>query len=152
MNLTEEQQIHTLFETKKYMELYKTQADVLNEMLMIHSKEEFEDFLSCENIIDESIFLLYYAAVHGESLLIGCYEGEVKVQVTSFLKMKLPEDVFLLIEESLENIYVDIDEENNIKEKIECCNQKLQNTHYYISVIYEDTYCAGAYFLSVVQI
>ena len=75
MNLTEEQQIHTLFETKKYMELYKIQADVLNEMLMIHTKEEFEDFLSCENIIDESIFILYYAAVHGESLLIGCYEG-----------------------------------------------------------------------------
>lgn len=65
--------------------------------------------------------------------------------------MKLPEDVFLLIEESLENIYVDIDEENNMKEKIEHCNQNLQNTHYFISVTYEDTYCANAYFLSVVK-
>ena len=58
MNLTEKQQIHALFETKNYKELYKIQSDVLHEMLMIHNKEEFEDFLSCENFIDERIYLV----------------------------------------------------------------------------------------------
>ena len=152
MSLTERRQIHTLFETKNYIELYKTQSDVLNEMLMIHNKEDFEDFLCSENFIDERIFLLYYSAVHGESLLIGGYEGYATSQVTSFLKTKLPEDIFSKIECNLENLYIDIDDKDNIKEKIDCCNQKMKDTCYLINVEYEDTYCAGAYFLSVVQI
>ena len=152
MNLTEKQQIHTLFETENYIELYKTQSDVLNEMLMIHNKEEFEDFLSSENFIDERIFLLYYSAIHGKSLLIGGYEGDATSQVNSFLKSKLPENIFSKIECNIENLYVDVDDEDNIKEKIDCCNQKMKDSGYFINVAYEDTYCAGAYFLSVVQI
>ncbi len=151
MNLTEKQQIHALFETKNYKELYKIRSDVLHEMLMIHNKEEFEDFLSCENFIDERIFLLYDSAIHGESLLIGGYEEDAISQVTSFLKTKLPEDIFSKIEGSLENLYVDIDDKDNMKEKIDYCNQQMKNTCYSINVEYEDTYCAGAYFLSVVQ-
>lgn len=152
MNLTEKQQIHILFETKNYIELYKTQSDVLNEMLMINNKEEFKDFLSCENFIDERIFLLYDSAIHGESLLIGGYEGDATSQVNSFLKSKLSENIFSKIEGNIENLYVDIDDKDNIKEKIDCCNQKMKDTCYLINVEYEDTYCAGAYFLSVVQI
>ena len=152
MNLTEKQQIHTLFETENYIELYKTQSDVLNEMLMIHSEKEFKDFLSSENFIDERIFLLYYSAIHGKSLLIGGYEGDATSQVASFLKSKLPENIFSKIEGNIENLYVDVDDEDNIKEKIDCCNQKMKDSGYFINVEYEDTYCAGAYFLSVVQI
>lgn len=57
MNFTEKQQIQILFETTNYIELYKTHSDILNEMLMISDENEFKDFLSCENFIDERIFL-----------------------------------------------------------------------------------------------
>lgn len=53
--------------------------------------------------------------------------------------------------DTAENLYVDIDEEDNIKEKMEYCNQQIQNTRYSIKIKQEDTYCIGAYFLSVVQ-
>ena len=106
----------------------------------------------CDMRDDERIFLLYYSAVHGESLLIGGYEGDATSQVNSFLKSKLPENIFSKIECNIENLYVDVDDEDNIKEKIDCCNQKMKDSGYFINVAYEDTYCAGAYFLSVVQI
>lgn len=151
MNLTEKKQIHKLFETKNYIELYKTQSNVLHKMLMIHNEEELKDFLSCENFIDERIFLLYDSAVHGESLFIGGYEGDATSKVTSFLKTKLPENIFNMMEGSLENLYVDIDDEDNMKEKIDDCNQQIKDTCYSLNVEYEDTYCAGAYFLSVIH-
>lgn len=150
MNFTEKQQIQILFETKNYIELYKTHSDILNEMLMISDENEFKDFLSYENFIDKRIFSLYYSANHSESLLIDGYKGDATLQVTSFLKTKLPEDIFKMIEVNLKNLYVDIDGEDNIKEKIEYCNKKIKNTCYSIKVEYEDTYCAGVYFLSVI--
>ena len=55
----EKQHIHDLFLEKKYLELYKTQSATLNEMLLVNSQQEFEDYLKNEDFLKEDIFWLY---------------------------------------------------------------------------------------------
>lgn len=150
MNNNEKRSIHMLFETEHFSELYPTQAGVINEMLSIETQQEFEEFLADEGGIDEEVFWLHYGAVHSESLSIGGYEEDVTQKVSDFLKQKLPEDLFSAMLEHLQNVYVDIDDEDNLKEKVALCNQCLENTDYSLRLDFDDTYYAGVYFLSVV--
>lgn len=142
--------IHTLFETKNYIELYQTQASTINEMLLIREQKDLEDYLESDYFLDENVFWLYDAAVHGESLLIGGYDEDVTKEVLNFLKCNLPETIFCVVKEKLQNLYVDLGTRDNLKEKIDYCNQCLKEAGYFIQLEYEDTYCAGVYFLSVV--
>lgn len=150
MDNTEKQSIHELFESEQFAELYLAQGDVINEMLCVETREEFEDFLSEEGGIDERAFWLYCDAVRSESLLIGGYEGDVTQKVSGFLRKKLPENLFSAIREHLQNVYADMDGEDNLKEKAALCNQCLENSGYSLRLDFDDTYCAGVYFLSVV--
>ena len=150
-NSEEKQYIHTLFETKNFSELYQAQSEVINGMLSIENLEEFEDFLEHEDSVEEAVFWLHYAAVRGESLLIGGYEEDVTQKVAGFLEQRLPEDIFAALREHLQNIYVDIDEEDNLKDKIDLCSQCLADTKYSLQLDFDDTYYAGVYFLSVVS-
>ena len=149
MNNDERQYLHSLFETENYPELYQIQAEVINEMLSLDNQEDFEDFLESEDSIEEDVFWLYYDAVHGESLLIGGYEEDVTQKVADFLKQQLPKDIFLSIQEHLQDLYVDMDAENNLEEKIDLCNQCLADTDHSLQLDFDDTYYAGVYFLSV---
>lgn len=149
MNSSEKEYIHTLFETEDYSELYRAQAKVINEMLSLDNKEDFKDFLESEDSIEEDVFWLHYDAVCGESLLIGGYEEDVTQKVADFLKQQLPKDTFLTIQEHLQNLYVDMDAEDNLEEKISLCNQCLADTVHSLQLDFDDTYYAGIYFLSV---
>lgn len=149
MDALEKQHIHDLFLEKNYLELYQTQSATLNEMLLVNSQQEFEDFLKTEDFLEEDIFWLYYAAVQGKSLLIGGYEEDVTSKVFAFLKEHLPATVFVEIQKYLQEIYVDIDDRDNLQEKIDLCNQHLSDSGYFVHIDYEDTYCALTYFLSV---
>ena len=120
-------------------------------MLSINNQQDFEDFITNEDYIDEDVFWLHYAVVHGESLLIGGYEEDVTQKVACFLKQRLPEDVFFAMQEHLQNLYVDIDAEDNLEEKIDLCNRCLADTNYLLQLDFDDTYYAGAYFLSVIS-
>lgn len=143
------QQIHTLFETQNYVELYQTQAETLNHMLLIETLEEFKDFLDSESSLDENVFWMYHAAVSGESLSIGGYEGDVTETVTAFLMEKLPETFFDRIRNLLQDLYADLDEQDTLEEIIDLCNQSLADTGYTLRLDFDDTYCAGEYFLTV---
>ena len=149
VNTSEKQYIHTLFVDKNYLELYQIQSKTLHEMLFVNTQQEFEDFLKSEDSLEEDIFWLYYAVVQAESLLIGAYEEDVTSKVSMFLKEKLPTAVFTGIQIYLQDIYVDIDDRDNLQEKMDTCNQYLSDKNYFIQVEYEDTYCALAYFLTV---
>ncbi len=149
MNLEKMQAIHALFQAKNYKQLYQEEGEVLRLMLMVNSFEEFQDFCAEADTLEEPIFWLYEGAVSGENLLIGGYDEDVSQKVQSFLKEKLPSDLFGAIEPELEGVYVDIDDEDNLQAKIELCNQRLKGSVFSIHVDYEDTYCAGAYFLWV---
>ena len=151
MNNNDKQYIHTLFETEHFSELYQIQPEVIYEMLSIDNQQDFEDFIEDEGCIDEDVFWLYHAAVHGESLLIGGYEEDVTQKVADFLKLRLPEDIFSTVQGQLQNLYVDIDAEDNLGEKISFCDQYLTDTDYSLQLDFDDTYCAGVYFLTVIS-
>ena len=149
MNTSEKQYIHTLFADKSYLELYQIQTKTIHTMLFVNTQQEFEDFLKSEAYLEEDIFWLYYAVVQAESLLIGAYEEDVTSKVSTLLKERLPMAVFNNIQTYLQDIYVDIDDRDNLREKIDICNQYLSDKNYFIHVDCEDTYCALAYFLTV---
>ncbi len=150
MNSEEKKAIHALFESKNYMEIYKTYPRAVNEMLMIEGKADFEDFIEAEGDLDENIFGLYFSAVNGESLLIGGYEEDVTEKVSLFLEQKLPELAFDRIKGHLSGWYADLGTKDTIGEKTADCNHALKGTGCSVKAEYEDTYCAGAYFLSVI--
>lgn len=141
--------IHTLFQEKQYIQLYKEYTAVLNDMLLLETFSDFEDFLSQSNILDEDIFWLYYTVHQGGSLLIEGYEEDVTETIKAFLKQKLPESIFLLICDDLKNIYLDLGTKDTLIENINICNNHLNMTKYFIQVEYDETYSAGVYFLSV---
>ena len=151
MKINQKHYIHTLFETENFSELYQIQTEVINDMLSLDNQEEFEEFLESGNSINEEIFWLHYAAVHGESLLIGGYEEDIAQKVSNFLKQRLPEDIFFTIQQYLKSLYVDIDAEDNLKENICFCNQCLVDTGCFLQLKFDDTYYAGVYFLSVIS-
>jgi len=151
MNTSERQYIHTLFVDKNYLELYQIQSTTLREMLFVDTQQEFEDFLKSEGSLEEDIFWLYYAVVQAESLLIGAYEEDVTSKVSTFLQGKLPTVLFSGVQMYLQDIYADIDDRDNLRKKIDICNQYLSDKNYFIQVECEDTYCALAYFLTVKQ-
>ncbi len=152
MEQNEKQRIHSLFESKNYIGLYQTQAAVINEMLMIEDLNEFEDFLENEDFLDENIFWLYYSVIQGESLLIGAYEEDVSEKAEKFFQQRLPENIFDTVKEHLYNLYVDFDTKDNIEEITGICNKCLAGTGYSIKLRYENTYCEGAYFLSIISL
>ena len=80
---------------------------------------------------------------------MGGYEEDVTEQVAAFLQGKLPKADFQSIAVHLQGIYVDIDDRDNLEEKIEFCNQCLTGAGYSIQVEHDDTYCTWDYFLSV---
>ena len=149
MRNDKKQEIVELFKTKNYKQLYQTQPRVIDEMLLINCQEEFEDFLKENYSLDEEVFWLYFSTVHGDSLLIGGYSEDVTEEVTIFLEKQLPTDIFNWIKDNIQQIYVDLDAENNLEERIRILNKKLEQKGHLIRLDYDETYCAGAYFLSV---
>ena len=149
MDMVEKQCIQALFTAKDYMELYRIQKPTIDLMLGIKEQWEFEDFLEEEDSLEEPPFWLYYSVMQGELLEIGGYEEDVTEKVTAFLQKKLPKAEFQSIAAYLQDLYVDIDERDNLEEKIELCNQCLAGAGYSIQVEHDDTYCTWDYFLSV---
>ena len=148
MESKEKQYIYELLKTRNYKQFYQTQAQVINEMLLIDSQEDFEDFLQ-ENDLNENVFWLYYSAIHGESLMIGGYDEDVTVAVEDFLREKLTDNVFDVIKNDIQQIYVDLGTRDNLEERIGVLNRQLEKNGYSIRLKYDETYCAGVYFLSV---
>ncbi len=149
MEHTDQAHIHTLFEEKKYLELYACKAAALNEMLLIQTQEEFQDYLDYEDSLDEDIFWHYDSAVAGNSLLIGGYDEDVTDKVTAFLREKLPDTAFQLIQPQLHDIHMDLGTRETVEERINACNPLLAHTGYTLKLDYDNTYCDWAYFLSV---
>lgn len=148
MTNEEKQHIDKLLESKNYKELYKTQSGVIHQMLMIDNEDDFDAFLE-EDSLDDDVFWLHHSALHGASLLIGGYEGYVDEKVSNFLKQRLPENLFDIIKEDIREIYVDIDDTDNLEERIGKLNELLEDQNYYIRIYFDDLYCAGEYFLKV---
>ena len=148
MTNEEKQYINELLKAENYKELYKTLAPVIDQMLMIKNEDEFDAFLA-EDSLEDDVFWLHHSALHGESLLIGGYEGDVSEKVSNFLKRQLPENLFDIIKEDIKEIYVDIDDKDNLEESIGTLNERFEEHGYSVQIYFDDLYCAGEYFLKV---
>ncbi len=137
---------------KNYLALYQAYPQPINTMLMIETKEEFEDFLAQEHEIDTQCFWNYHAAAQGDCLMIGGYEGDVTEKVAAFLKSKLPAAAFAEIRSYLQGLHVDINDCDNLQEKLLPCTQRLLAHGYSLVINIDDVYCECAYFLTVKHI
>ena len=147
------QQISEFFEKKDWKSVYQAAPETVNEMLLIESRAEFDDFLALEGEVAEPVFWLFYGALHGDSLLIGGYEGDVGEKAALFLKKRLTHREFQSIQDEIRQLHVDIDDDlgryDNLAGKIAGCNALLKSTGRLLHLEFDDTYCAGVYFLSV---
>ena len=149
MSDNERQQIQKMLDAKDYKQLYRFQAPVLNQMLLINSEEEFDDYLEYL-YFEDWVFWLHYQAFHGEALLIGGYDGDVTEAVKGFLKSQLPDTVFESIKNEIGQIYADVDEcWGKLDECVDALNNSLEKNGYSVPLDYDDLYSAGEYFLSV---
>lgn len=149
MNIVEIQTIKLLFASGQYLKLYESQAHIINEILSIKTENEFQDFLNQIGWFDEGVFWLHYGSWHGKSLFVGAYDEDIADKVRRYLESKLPENLFEMLEESLDQIYVD--DEDNLMYIIDHCNEYLEGTGYSLNLVFDDTYYDGAYFLSVLE-
>lgn len=136
---------------KDYIRRYKEYPEVINNMLSISNMEEFEDFISEEFEFHEDVFQLYCNVELGQSIVIGAYEGDVTQMVNQYLKANLTDEVFSMINSIASNWYVDMDEEDKFEKMVDMCNEMLEAIPYTLVANFDDTYCAGVYFLSVTQ-
>lgn len=151
MNIVEIQTIKLLFASGQYLKLYESQAHIINEILSIKTENEFQDFLNQIGWFDEGVFWLHYGSWHGKSLFVGAYDEDIADKVRCYLEGQLPENLLEMLEEYLDQLYVDADDENKLTDIIDLCNEYLEGTGYSLNLVFEDTYYDGAYFLSVVE-
>ncbi|MGN8851659.1 hypothetical protein [Anaerobiospirillum succiniciproducens] len=153
MNIVEIQTIKLLFASGQYLKLYESQAHIINEILSIKTENEFQDFLNEIGWFDEGVFWLHYGSWHGKSLFVGAYDEDIADKVRCYLNDKLPENLFEMLEECLDqlNVDADADDEDNLMYIIDDCNEYLEGTGYSLNLVFEDTYYDGAYFLSVLE-
>jgi len=144
-----QENIKKLLEEKNYAQLYEVCPDVLNEMLAVESREEYEDFIEQEGEIDAEVFELFYGASIGESVMVDAFEGDVTAKVNKFFIQKLQNSISEMIRRQILNWYVNIDEYENLQENVEWCNKLLMDLGYAITLKFDDTYCAGVYFIFV---
>lgn len=148
-NADEKQQVHDLLVSQNYATLYSAYPKTLNLMLGISAQEEFEDYIEFADGLEEKIFWLYHSSVQGDTLLIYGYDGDVTSQVMQFVQARCPVHIWALLSKQLQDIHVDIDDIDNLQEKIESCNHVLLETDYQLQLESEEEYCPCAYFLSV---
>ncbi len=139
--------IWTLLAQRAFKEAYRRYAPVWEDMLFIRGEAEWLDFLEHEGQeLEERSLRLHLAAWSDCCLEIGCYEGDVTGKLMNFLRRDLPEKVFDRLVPSPVN--VDIDEPNGEPEpQLKPWREQLEPWGCKLKVFFDDTYCAGVYFV-----
>ena len=144
------EELKTLLQNREYRKLYQAQPAILNEMLLLTSQADFEDYLSDnDDPLDEDVFWQFYATLNGDGLVIGAYEGDTTEKLNSYLQLHLPNELYTAIQHHIQTIFVDMDEDDALETQIASCNTTLAHTGYQIHLQFDDTYCTGVYFLSI---
>lgn len=147
-----EKQIQDLLERRQYIQLYQEQPKVINMMLLVEDQAEFEDYLAdMDDPIEERVFWQFYSVVNGKSIEIGGYEGDAEDKVCSYLRRYLPPELYEKTKGIMQNLYVDMDEDDQLEKRVCQCNQILEASGYRIQLEFDDTYYTGVYFLSVTE-
>ncbi|MCI9121448.1 MAG: hypothetical protein HFG00_07990 [Oscillibacter sp.] len=139
--------VWSLLEQKAYQEAYRRYAPIWEDMLFICEEAAFLDFLEQQGPeLEERPLRLHLAAWEKVCLEIGCYEGDVTEKLLHFLREDLPEKLLDRFEPSPVN--VNIDELNGeLDPQLKPWREQLEPWGCRLKVFFDDTYCAGVYFL-----
>lgn len=140
-------EIWTLLEQREFAEAYRRYAPVWEDMLCIREEAEWLDYLEREGPeLEERPLRLHLAAWADCCLEVGGYEGDVTERLLSFLRRDLPEKVLYKLTPSPVN--VDVDEPNGeLESQLKPWREQLEPWGCKLKVFFDDTYCAGIYFL-----
>ena len=130
--------IQKLFEMQDFDALYDEYADVIEQLLFLEEKEEFEDFISEEGQLEMEPFLFAYAACKKSCLSIGMYEEKVVELLRDFTKIGFDVELNNDAEKLVENIIH--------------INEFLSNTGRKYIVFLDETYCEGCYYVFEVDV
>lgn len=125
--------IQYLIKQKDFDALYDEYADVIEQLLFLQDKEEFEDFINEEGQVELEPFLFAYAACKKACLSIGMYEENVAELLRNFTEVGSDVELGNDAEELVENI-------THI-------NEFLSNTGRKYIVFLDETYCEGCYYV-----
>ncbi len=133
-----------LFRQGAYHEIYERYLPLLQHMLYIETEEEWNNFAAQAGVLEERPVALHLSALAGDCLCLGGYEGDVSEKVRAFLSSKLPQRLML---PDLP-VVLDLDEIGGMLEpQLEPYQPILEPLCFRLRVEFDDTYCAGEYFL-----
>lgn len=142
--MTQTGTVMELFRQGAYREIYEQYRPLLQHMLFLESEGEWMGFLAQGGALEERPVSLHLSALAGECLCLGGYEGDVTEQIRAFLSSKLPQRLMLPAIPAV----LDLDEPGGMLEpQLEPYREHLEPLGFRTRVEFDDTYCAGEYFL-----
>jgi len=139
--------IQTLMAEGAFQEVYRRCAPVLEDMLFIGEEAEWLNYVDQQGPeLEERPLRLHLAAWRNRCLEVGGYEGDVTEKLAEFLRKNLPENLYEKLERPAVN--VDIDEfSGELEPQLKPYQEQLEPWGCKLKVFFDDTYCAGIYFL-----
>jgi len=139
--------IRTLLSEGAFQEVYRRYSPVLEDMLYIGGEAEWLDYVDQQGPeLEERSLRLHLAAWRNCCLEVGGYEGDVTEKLAEFLRKNLPEKLYDKLERPAVN--VDIDEfSGELEPQLKPYQEQLEPWGCKLKAFFEDTYCAGLYFL-----
>lgn len=139
--------IRHMLELGRAGDVYRLFGPALEDMLGIQGEREWLDFIGQEGTeLPERPLCLYLAAWQQRCLELGGYEGDVTERLMEFFQKRLPETLMGTIEKT--PVILDLDEPSGELElQLEPYRKQLEPAGYGLQVFFDDTYCAGVYFV-----
>lgn len=139
-----------LLESKEYSAFYKSNEEIIRNILFFKDSDEFLDFVSEEDF-DVECFCFAYLCEKQYGISLGGYEDDVRPALTSFLSGKGITSLELQTLIAEERIYTDCDDVDNFKSSVSAMNQILNNFGVRLVVFEDSVYCDCEYSLFLVK-
>lgn len=130
-----------LINGKQFDVLYNKYQKVIEDLLFITSKQEFDDFVADNECLEIKSFLLAYACNENICCSIGMYETNADVTLRRYLNL----DKKVILHDNYEELDYLVDDIKKINSVIADNNKKC-------IVFFDDTYCEGVYYIFKIDI
>ena len=131
--------------------VYRLFGPALEDMLSIQGEAEWLEFVEQQGPeLEERPLCLHLAAWHHRCLELGGYEGDVTERLMEFLRKELPKEKFCQITPT--PVVLDLDEPSGeLEPQLKPYQEQLEAMECRFQVFFDDTYCAGVYFVFLEQ-
>lgn len=143
--------IRHMLELGRAGDVYRLFGPALEDMLGIQGESEWLDFIGQEGAeLEERPLCLHLAAWQHCCLELGGYEGDVTERLMEFLRKELPKEKFCQITPT--PVVLDLDEPSGeLEPQLKPYQEQLEAMECRFQVFFDDTYCAGVYFVFLEQ-